>query len=54
LRGGDPAVLGRVERGRCLLDLRAVPEADDARLARAVLDVAAAGPSAVADPASAG
>lgn len=31
LRAGDPAVLGRLERGRCLLDLRAVPgESDDA------------------------
>lgn len=30
LRGGEPAVLGRLEHGRCLLDLRAVaPEADD-------------------------
>jgi len=25
LRTGDPAVVGRVERGRCLLDLRCVP-----------------------------
>jgi L-seryl-tRNA(Ser) seleniumtransferase len=37
LRTGDPAVLGRVERGRCLLDLRAVEETDDAALRRAVL-----------------
>jgi L-seryl-tRNA(Ser) seleniumtransferase len=37
LRAGDPAVLGRVERGRCLLDLRAVEETDDAALRRAVL-----------------
>ncbi|HLH45990.1 MAG TPA: L-seryl-tRNA(Sec) selenium transferase, partial [Acidimicrobiales bacterium] len=30
LRRGDPCVVGRVERDRCLLDLRAVPpEADD-------------------------
>jgi L-seryl-tRNA(Ser) seleniumtransferase len=30
LRGGDPAVLGRLAGGRCLLDLRALPpEADD-------------------------
>jgi L-seryl-tRNA(Ser) seleniumtransferase len=37
LRAGDPAVLGRVEHGRCLLDLRAVaPESDDP-LAAAVL-----------------
>ena len=37
LRGGEPAVLGRLDRGRCLLDLRALPpDADDA-LAAAVL-----------------
>ncbi|MFJ2394565.1 L-seryl-tRNA(Sec) selenium transferase [Streptomyces sp. NPDC087843] len=36
LRGTDPAVLARVEDGRCLLDLRAVPVDDDARLAEAV------------------
>jgi L-seryl-tRNA(Ser) seleniumtransferase len=29
LRAGDPAVLGRIEHGRCLLDLRAVPAASD-------------------------
>jgi L-seryl-tRNA(Ser) seleniumtransferase len=40
LRLGRPAVAARVERGRCLLDLRCVPaEADDAVLA-AVLAVA--------------
>ncbi|MGE3664214.1 MAG: L-seryl-tRNA(Sec) selenium transferase [Pseudonocardia sp.] len=37
LRTGDPAVLGRVERGRLLLDLRAVDPADDGLLAAAVL-----------------
>ncbi|WP_308282489.1 L-seryl-tRNA(Sec) selenium transferase [Pseudonocardia nigra] len=37
LRAGDPAVLGRLEHGRCLLDLRALtPEADE-ELAAAVL-----------------
>ena len=36
LRSGDPCVVGRLERGACLLDLRCVPEADDARLAAAV------------------
>jgi L-seryl-tRNA(Ser) seleniumtransferase len=41
LRTGDPAVLGRVERGRCLLDLRAVEETDDAALRRAVLAASA-------------
>jgi L-seryl-tRNA(Ser) seleniumtransferase len=40
LRRGDPPVLGRVERGRLLLDLRCVPAPDDATLARAVLAVA--------------
>ncbi|HVL84472.1 MAG TPA: L-seryl-tRNA(Sec) selenium transferase [Pseudonocardia sp.] len=34
LRAGDPAVLGRLEHGRCLLDVRALPpEADDALVA---------------------
>jgi L-seryl-tRNA(Ser) seleniumtransferase len=37
LRAGDPAVLGRVAGGRCLLDLRAVEETDDRGLQRAVL-----------------
>jgi L-seryl-tRNA(Ser) seleniumtransferase len=36
LRRGVPAVLGRVENGRCLLDLRAVPPARDGELAEAV------------------
>ncbi|PJE97842.1 L-seryl-tRNA(Sec) selenium transferase [Streptomyces carminius] len=36
LRLGTPAVLGRVEDGRCLLDLRTVPEEDDDTLAEAV------------------
>jgi L-seryl-tRNA(Ser) seleniumtransferase len=36
-------VLGRVERGRCLLDLRAVDPAADADLAAAVLAVHEAG-----------
>jgi L-seryl-tRNA(Ser) seleniumtransferase len=36
LRLGDPAVLARVERGRCLLDLRCVDEDADAALAGAV------------------
>ncbi len=39
LRLGDPPVVARVERGRCLLDLRAVPEADDLTLCTAVLAV---------------
>ncbi|MFB0614455.1 L-seryl-tRNA(Sec) selenium transferase [Streptomyces sp. AGS-58] len=36
LRTGRTPVLGRLEAGRCLLDLRAVPPQDDARLAEAV------------------
>ncbi len=40
LRTGDPAVLGRVERGVLLLDLRAVPPGDDQVLAAAVLAAA--------------
>ncbi|MFI6356250.1 L-seryl-tRNA(Sec) selenium transferase [Streptomyces sp. NPDC050743] len=36
LRTGAVPVVGRLEGGRCLLDLRAVPEQDDARLADAV------------------
>lgn len=36
LRSGDPAVVGRVERGRLLLDLIAVPAEDDAALVEAV------------------
>ena len=45
-RGGRPAVVGRVERGRCLLDLRCVPADDDARLLAAVRAVAPAGSAA--------
>jgi L-seryl-tRNA(Ser) seleniumtransferase len=37
LRAGDPAVVGRVERDRCLLDLRCVPAEADAVLRDAVL-----------------
>ncbi|GAA4146271.1 L-seryl-tRNA(Sec) selenium transferase [Actinomadura keratinilytica] len=36
LRLGSPAVVGRVEDGRCLLDLRAVPADEDAALTAAV------------------
>jgi L-seryl-tRNA(Ser) seleniumtransferase len=36
LRTGDPAVLPRVHDGRCLLDLRCVPDSDDERLVAAV------------------
>ncbi len=41
LRAGDPCVVARVERGRCLLDLRCVAESDDAALAAAVRAVRA-------------
>ncbi|GAB3402466.1 L-seryl-tRNA(Sec) selenium transferase [Flindersiella endophytica] len=36
LRAGDPPVVGHVVRGRCLLDLRTVEPADDARMLAAV------------------
>lgn len=36
LRLGEPAVVGRLERGRCLLDLRTVDPDDDERLLEAV------------------
>lgn len=39
LRQGDPAVLGRLERGHLLLDLRCVPAEDDESLRAAVLRV---------------
>jgi len=37
LRTGSPPVLGRVERGRCLLDLRALPAEHDTAVRDAVL-----------------
>ena len=37
LREGDPPVIGRVEGGRCLLDLRTVPPSQDAELVDLVL-----------------
>ncbi|MEU9475863.1 L-seryl-tRNA(Sec) selenium transferase [Streptomyces sp. NPDC048191] len=43
LRTGAVPVVGRLEAGRCLLDLRAVPEQDDERLAEAVRSVRPAG-----------
>lgn len=36
LRAGDPAVVARVEQGRCLLDLRGVEQDDDEALCEAV------------------
>ncbi|MEU8032819.1 L-seryl-tRNA(Sec) selenium transferase [Streptomyces sp. NPDC049099] len=43
LRTGRGPVVGRLEAGRCLLDLRAVPEQDDERLADAVRSARPAG-----------
>jgi L-seryl-tRNA(Ser) seleniumtransferase len=45
MRLGEPAVAGRVERGRLLLDLRCVPPERDAALLAAVLAAAGAMPS---------
>lgn len=45
LRAGDPAVLGRLEGGRCLLDLRALDPADDEALAAAVRSAAGTTPA---------
>jgi len=39
LRSGEPCVVGRVEDGRCLLDLRCVSADDDASVLKAVLAV---------------
>jgi L-seryl-tRNA(Ser) seleniumtransferase len=36
LRTGSPAIVGRVENGRCLLDLRTVAPGDDEAVAAAV------------------
>ncbi|GGM69224.1 L-seryl-tRNA(Sec) selenium transferase [Dactylosporangium sucinum] len=49
LRLGEPAVVGRVERGRLLLDLRCVPEPQDAALADAVRRASAPGAAAAHD-----
>lgn len=45
LRAGDPAVVGRVHGDRLLLDLRTVPEEDDARVLAAVLATVTAPPA---------
>jgi len=54
-RGEVPAVAGRLEDGRLLLDLRAVLPPDDEPLTRAVLAAAGpgTGPSRLATPAPA-
>ncbi|GGY43299.1 L-seryl-tRNA(Sec) selenium transferase [Streptomyces djakartensis] len=44
LRTGPVPVVGRLEAGRCLLDLRAVPPDDDERLATAVRSVTGPAP----------
>jgi L-seryl-tRNA(Ser) seleniumtransferase len=38
LRVGEPAVVGRIEQGRAILDLRTVDPSRDADLTRAILD----------------
>jgi L-seryl-tRNA(Ser) seleniumtransferase len=45
-RGDVPAVVGRIEGGRLLLDLRAVAPADDERIAAAVLAATVPGATA--------
>ena len=40
LRRGEPAVVGRLEAGRLLLDLRSVPPEADEPLVRAILRAA--------------
>ena len=37
LRAGDPCVVARIERDRCLIDLRCIPAEDDERVREAVL-----------------
>ena len=49
-RGDVSAVIGRIERGRLLLDLRAVAPTDDERLVAAVLATTARGGAAPAAP----
>jgi L-seryl-tRNA(Ser) seleniumtransferase len=41
LRQGTPCVVGRIEKGYCLLDLRCVLPADDHVLHRAINEAAA-------------
>jgi len=50
LRTGEPAVLARLEGGRCLLDLRAVDPAEDAGLRQAVLSASAVRAATEAEP----
>lgn len=41
LRRGDPAIVARVHQGRCVVDLRCVPESEDNRIAAAIKRVRA-------------
>ena len=41
LRRGDPAIVARVHQGRCLVDLRCVPDSEDNRIATAIKRVCA-------------
>ncbi|MGO0604591.1 L-seryl-tRNA(Sec) selenium transferase [Brevibacterium linens] len=41
LRRGDPAIVARVHQGRCLIDLRCVPDSEDNRIAAAIKRVRA-------------
>ena len=52
LRTGADPVVGRIERGRCLLDLRCVPAADDERIVAAVVAAHAAAPAPAPAPTS--
>jgi hypothetical protein len=54
LRAVDPAVLGRIDRDRCLLDLRAVDPSDDPAIQRAVLAAGRPDPGTGAVPPAAG
>ena len=45
LRTGAPAVLARIERGRCLVDLRCVPVASDPLVVKAIRDAGRPEPS---------
>jgi L-seryl-tRNA(Ser) seleniumtransferase len=50
LRCGDPAVVGRVESGRFVLDLRAVPAELDGEIAAAIARAARTSAGPPADP----
>ena len=53
LRLGDPSVLARVERDRCLLDLRCIPAGSDPAVRDAVLAAASTTPSTPTRPSTA-